>query len=71
MDGDTDTKSSFSKVSERGGEKKEKVEGVNSSMIYLIHYKNFCKCHDVPPPSTTILKKQQNKETSQSDRMVV
>jgi hypothetical protein len=20
----------------------------------LIYYKNFCKCHDVPPPSTTI-----------------
>jgi hypothetical protein len=24
------------------------VEGVNSSMIYLIYCKNFCKCHNVP-----------------------
>jgi hypothetical protein len=30
-------------------------EGVNSSMIYLIHCMNFCKCHNVPPPS--IIKK--------------
>jgi hypothetical protein len=29
------------------------MEGMNSSMIYLIHGKNFCKCHNVPPPSTT------------------
>jgi hypothetical protein len=28
--------------------------GVNSSMIYLMHCKNFCKSHNVPPPSTTI-----------------
>jgi hypothetical protein len=27
------------------------MEGVNSTMIYLIYCKNFCKCHDVPPPS--------------------
>jgi hypothetical protein len=26
--------------------------GVNS--VYLIYFKNFCKCHSVPPPSTTI-----------------
>jgi hypothetical protein len=32
------------------------MEGVDSSMIYLIHYKNFCKCHNVPPPSTTMKK---------------
>jgi hypothetical protein len=32
------------------------TEGVNSSMIYMIYYKNFCKCHNVPPPS--ILKKE-------------
>jgi hypothetical protein len=31
---------------------KENLEGVNSSMIYLIHFKNFCKCHNVSPPST-------------------
>jgi hypothetical protein len=35
------------------------AEGVNSSMIYLIHCKNSCKCHNVPPPSTAI-KKQVN-----------
>jgi hypothetical protein len=27
---------------------------VNSNMIYLIHCKNFYKCHNVSPPSTTI-----------------
>jgi hypothetical protein len=25
-----------------------------SGMIYLIYCKNFCKCHNVPPPSTTL-----------------
>jgi hypothetical protein len=33
------------------------VEEMNSSMIYLICCKNFCKCHSKPPPSTTIKKK--------------
>jgi hypothetical protein len=28
------------------------VEGVNSSVIYLIHCKKLCKCHTVPPTST-------------------
>jgi hypothetical protein len=28
---------------------KRMVEGVNSSMICFIYYKNFCKCHNVPP----------------------
>jgi hypothetical protein len=23
-------------------------------MIYLIYLKNFCKCHNVPPPITTV-----------------
>jgi hypothetical protein len=32
------------------------VEGVNSSMIYLIYCKNLCKCYNVPPPSTAIKK---------------
>jgi hypothetical protein len=36
--------------------RKENSRGVNSSKIYLIHFKNFCKCHNVPPPSTTIKK---------------
>jgi thiamine kinase-like enzyme len=30
------------------------VEGVNSNMIYLIYYKNFCKCCNVPQLSTTV-----------------
>jgi hypothetical protein len=34
--------------------KRRMVEGVNSSMIYLIHYRSFCNCYNVPPPSTTI-----------------
>jgi hypothetical protein len=25
------------------------AEVMNSSMIYLIHCKNLCKCHNVPP----------------------
>jgi hypothetical protein len=37
-----------------GGWWKRAVEGVNSSMIYLIHCKNLCKCCNVPLPSTTI-----------------
>jgi hypothetical protein len=35
------------------------VEGVNSSMIYLIHWKNFCKCHNVLLP----YKKKKNPES--------
>jgi proteasome assembly chaperone (PAC2) family protein len=30
---------------------KEMVERVNSSMIYLLYCKNFCKCHTVLHPS--------------------
>jgi hypothetical protein len=37
------------KIKESGG------GGVNSSMIYLIHGKNFYKCHNVPLPSTIII----------------
>jgi hypothetical protein len=33
------------------------MEEVNLSMIYLIYCKNFCKCHNVPPPNTTIKKR--------------
>jgi hypothetical protein len=36
------------------------LEGMNSSKIYLIHYKNFCKCHNVPPLSTTIKENPKN-----------
>jgi hypothetical protein len=45
----------------RGREVKENGGGVNSSIMYLIHYKNFCKCHNVPPSSTTIKEKTENK----------
>jgi hypothetical protein len=27
----------------------------------LIYCKNFCKCHNVPPPSTTIKKGKQDR----------
>jgi hypothetical protein len=30
------------------------VEGINSNVIYLIYYKNFCKCPNVLPSSPTI-----------------
>jgi hypothetical protein len=36
------------------GAQRRMMEGENSSMIYLIYCKNFYKCHNVPPPSTTI-----------------
>jgi hypothetical protein len=39
-----------------GLDKGELWRGVNSSMIYLIHCKNFHKCHSVPLPSKTIKK---------------
>jgi hypothetical protein len=42
---------------------KERVEGVNSSIIYLLHCKNFCKCHNVTPPRTT-RKKETLKDIS-------
>jgi hypothetical protein len=38
-----------------GGGMKRTEEWVNSSMIYLIHCKNFYKCHNVFPHSTTIV----------------
>jgi hypothetical protein len=28
---------------------KDNDGGMNSTMIYLIYCKNFCKCHNVPP----------------------
>jgi hypothetical protein len=39
-----------------GGGKRRVVEWVTSSMIYLIHCKNFCKCHNAPPYSIIIKK---------------
>jgi hypothetical protein len=41
------------------GDKGEWWRGMNSSMIHLIHCKNLCKCHNVPPPSTTIKRKNE------------
>jgi hypothetical protein len=32
--------------------------GGDSSMIHMIHCKNFCKWHNVSPPSTTKRKKK-------------
>jgi hypothetical protein len=39
-------------------EVKKEVEGVNSSMIYLIYFKNFYKCHNVPHPAQQLKKKR-------------
>jgi hypothetical protein len=36
---------------------KKSGEGINSCMIYLIYCKNLYKCHNVPPPITTIKEK--------------
>jgi hypothetical protein len=41
----------------------EGVDGVNSSMIYLIHCKNLCKCYNVSLPSTAIKKKYKKQST--------
>jgi hypothetical protein len=39
----------------RKGGQRRMVEGVvNSSPVYLLHCKNFCKYHNIPPPSTTM-----------------
>jgi hypothetical protein len=46
----------FQEWGERG--MKESGGGLNSSMMYLIHSKNFYKCHSVPPPSTTKKRKE-------------
>jgi hypothetical protein len=42
---------------------KESSGGVNSSVIYLKHCKNFYKCHNVPPLSTIQKIKLKKKET--------
>jgi hypothetical protein len=46
---------------EAGGMKKNGGR-VNSSMIYLIHNKNFCKCYNTAPPSTTVKKMNMEKK---------
>jgi hypothetical protein len=40
------------------GRLKENDGGVHSSTKYLIYCKNFCKCHNIPPSSTTVKKKK-------------
>jgi hypothetical protein len=35
-----------------GGRIRKNGGGVNLSTIFLIYHRNFCKCHNVPPPST-------------------
>jgi hypothetical protein len=40
---------------------KENGKGENSSIIYFIYYKNICKCHNVPPPPSTTIKKRGKK----------
>jgi hypothetical protein len=39
------------------------VERVDASVLFLIHCKNFCKCHNVPPPST--IKKEKKKKENE------
>jgi hypothetical protein len=46
-------------VQEWGKEEERAAKGVNSSMIYLIHCKNFCIYANVPSPSTIIKKKRK------------
>jgi hypothetical protein len=43
-----------------GSGKRRAVEGVNSSLINLIHYKNFYKLHNVLLPSITIKKRKSS-----------
>jgi hypothetical protein len=40
------------------------MEVMNSTMIYMMYYKNFCKYHNVPPPSTIIKKEEKIKHLS-------
>jgi hypothetical protein len=48
------------------GEQRRMVEGVNSTMIYSICCKNFCKCHNVyhPEQQWTINKNQSKARQS-------
>jgi hypothetical protein len=46
------------------------VEGVNSSVIYLIYYKNRCKCHNASLPSTEITNNNNNMEVPQKNTIL-
>jgi hypothetical protein len=46
----------------RGGEDERGMrKGMNSTTKYLRYCKNFCDCHNVFPPSTTIKKDNKKK----------
>jgi hypothetical protein len=47
---------------------KENSRGVHSSTMYLIYCKNFCKCHNVFTPSTTIKKRESHNGNSRKVR---
>jgi hypothetical protein len=49
------------KENDRGGEFSYDIFGI-IELLYLV-YKNFCKCHRVPPPSATIKKKAKSQDT--------
>jgi hypothetical protein len=51
----------------RRGEMGEKRRGWNSSMIYLIHCKNLCKCYSVPHPAQ---KNNNNNKQPKAQRSV-
>jgi hypothetical protein len=41
--------------SRNGGKgKRRMIEGVNSTIIYLMYCRNFWQCHNIPPANTTI-----------------
>jgi hypothetical protein len=46
----------------REGRMRERSEGGNSIMMYLIHCKNLCKCYNVPTPCTKKKKKKEDTE---------
>jgi hypothetical protein len=44
------------------------VEGVNSSVIYLIYCKNLGKCHNVPPLLTSHNNKLRKKKERKKEK---
>jgi hypothetical protein len=53
----------------RDGGLKRMMEGVNLSMIYLIHCRNLCTCYNIPIPSTTIKEKKREKRLQRCSGM--
>jgi hypothetical protein len=64
---ENDTCWNYSRTWGQGGIK-ENGGGVNSSMIYLIYCKNFCKWHNVPQPSITVKVKKKKKRVLKADK---